>query len=239
MWFFFPFSPTWMSSVTQYRDYRAEINKITSSLHPNKRYRTKKERITILQKLSIYIAEKAMWVFFFWGLSLRRVFFFFFPQTWLRGKNILQSRNVFGAAAGREISNHARLHLALLRAASFASVASLQLEVNTCQTDWRLPRRVWRCRRVFRVCVCVCVRERERKCVCVCVSDLGSGPGTWPRCVPASDRTPPSPGRGCHRNGHPRHTPGWSWCGSSRCCKHTCGGTNHIRGFLFIRRVKT
>lgn len=53
-----------MSSMTQYRDFSTEINKITSSLHPNKRYRTKKERITILQKLSIYIAEKAMWVFF-------------------------------------------------------------------------------------------------------------------------------------------------------------------------------
>lgn len=67
------------------------------------------------------------------------------------------------------------------------------------------------------VSTCVCV------CVCVLVSDLGSGPGTWPRCAPASDRTPPSPGRGCHRNGHQRRTPGWSWYGNSRCCKRTWG----------------
>lgn len=72
--------------MTQYRDFSTEINKITSSLHPNKRYRTKKERITILQKLSIYIAEKAMWVFF-----LRIIFaqsFFFFPPNMIERKKI-------------------------------------------------------------------------------------------------------------------------------------------------------
>lgn len=111
------------------------------------------------------------------------------------------------------------LHLA----ASFASMASLQPEVNTCPDS-----------QIDGFCCAsegVVVSFRGNVCtpVCVCGSDLGSGPGTWPRCVPASDRTPPSPGRGCHRNDRLRHTPGWSWCGNSRCCKHTCRASSHIR----------
>ncbi len=91
--------------------------------------------------------------------------------------------------------------------------------------DWRRP---------LCACVEVLLCLLTSVCVCVCEPDLGSGPGTWPRCVPASDRTPPSPGRGCHRNGRLRHTPGWSWCASSRCCKHTCGTRNLIRAVNFL-----
>lgn len=87
------------------------------------------------------------------------------------------------------------------QAASFASMASLQL------VKWTPARRTVR----------------------VCGSDLGSGPGTWPQYVPASDRMPPSPGRGCHRNDRLRRTLGWSWCGNSRCCRRTCGRRNRIR----------
>jgi len=121
------------------------------------------------------------------------------------------------------------LHLAL-QAASFAPTASLQLEANTCsgrQTD--SPR-----------CVCegVVVSFRVSACMHVClswVSDLGSGPGTWPRCAPVSDRTPPSPDRGCHRSDRLRRTPGWSWCGSSRCCTHTYKRRrNHNRVVNFL-----
>lgn len=92
------------------------------------------------------------------------------------------------------------------QAASFASMASLQL------VKWTPARRTVR----------------------VCGSDLGSGPGTWPQYVPASDRMPPSPGRGCHRNDRLRRTLGWSWCGNSRCCRRTCGRRNRIRAVNFL-----
>lgn len=144
-----------------------------------------------------------------WGLSLHTI-----PHKcdWL--KLCLITKTWLEVQLERDTESSC-LHLAL-QAASFAPMASLQ-HLNTC-SDRQIDTFPSACKVL---CVLLCLLKSSCVCTRALASDLGSGPGTWPRCVPVSDRRPPSPGRGCRRNDHLRHTLGWSWCGYSRCCKRT------------------